>query len=56
MKKAKSRRPTRAERLEALRRESEADLRDRIRRLLAKRMSERTHFLRARVPGGGSAL
>jgi hypothetical protein len=42
--------------LEALRRESELDLREQIRRLLAKPMSERTHFLRARLPGGGSAL
>jgi hypothetical protein len=52
----KRRRPTRADRLAALRRESEAVLRDQIRRLLARPMAERTHFLRVRLPGGGSAL
>jgi hypothetical protein len=40
----------------ALRRESERALREQIRRLLAKPMHERTHFLRVRLPGGGSAL
>jgi hypothetical protein len=39
-----------------LKKESEAALRDQIRRLLAKPMAERTHFLRSRLPGGGSAL
>lgn len=42
--------------LDALRRESERELRDLIERLLAKPMHERTHFLRRRLPGGGSAL
>jgi hypothetical protein len=42
--------------LRALRKESEADLRAQIRRLLALPMEERTHFLRVRLPGGGTAL
>jgi predicted nucleotidyltransferase len=42
--------------LESLRRESDHELRDMIVRLLAKPMHERTHFLRRRLPGGGSAL
>jgi hypothetical protein len=42
--------------LEALRREDERVSSERIRRLLALPMSERTHFLRYRVPGGGSLL
>jgi hypothetical protein len=46
----------RDQRLEALRRESERDLREQIRRLLALPMNRRTHFLRVRLPGGGSAL
>ncbi len=29
---------------------------DMIERLLAKPMCERTHFLRKRLPGGGSSL
>lgn len=50
-------RPTSREaRLEALERESELALRDQIRRLLAVPMERRTHFLRRRLPGGGSAL
>ncbi|MFI5310372.1 MAG: hypothetical protein ACHQQ3_04000 [Gemmatimonadales bacterium] len=40
----------------ALRRESERALVDQIRRLLALPPSTRTHFLRKRLPGGGSAL
>jgi hypothetical protein len=40
----------------ALRRESERVLRERIRQLLALPMEQRTHFLRVRLPGGGSAL
>jgi hypothetical protein len=52
----KKRKPTRAERLAALKREGDAALRDQIRRLLARPMAERTHFLRVRLPGGGSAL
>jgi predicted nucleotidyltransferase len=52
----KKRKPTRVERLDALRRESGVALREQIRRLLALPMEERTHFLRVRLPGGGSAL
>jgi hypothetical protein len=40
----------------ARRRESERALREQIRRLLARPMHERTHGLRVRLPGGGSAL
>jgi hypothetical protein len=40
----------------ALRRESARALREQIRRLLARPMRERTHFLRVRVPGAGSAV
>ena len=49
-------RASRAEVLEALRLESERDLREQIRRLLDRPIEERTHFLRVRLPGGGSAL
>lgn len=42
--------------LRALRRESEIDLRAQIRRLLALPMEQRTHFLRVRLPGGGTTL
>jgi hypothetical protein len=42
--------------LRALRAESELHLREQIRRLLALPMEERTHFLRVRLPGGGTAL
>jgi len=41
---------------EALRKESELALRQQIRALLRLPMSKRTHFLRVRLPGGGSAL
>jgi predicted nucleotidyltransferase len=47
---------TRAQALEALKRESELALEDQIRRLLAKPMNERTHFLRRRIGIGASAL
>ena len=40
----------------ALRRESDRALREQIRRLLALPLEQRTHFLRVRLPGGGSAL
>jgi hypothetical protein len=53
---AKSVKRSRKRRLEALRRESERDLRAMIRRLLDRPMIERTNFLRVRVPGGGSTL
>jgi hypothetical protein len=39
-----------------LRVESERDLVLQIRRLLALPMDRRTHFLRKRLPNGGSAL
>ena len=42
--------------LRALRAESELDLRAQIRRLLAMPMAERTHFLRVRLPNGGTAI
>ncbi len=56
---AEARRKARAQRravLRALRAESEADLLAQIRRLLALPMEERTHFLRVRLPGGGTAV
>ncbi|MEI7891965.1 MAG: hypothetical protein WCI05_02675 [Myxococcales bacterium] len=56
MKNKKHRKPSRQAQLDALKLESERDLRDLIRRLLALPMNQRTHFLRKRLPGGGSAL
>jgi hypothetical protein len=50
------RRNVRAKKLAALKKESERALREQIRRLLAKPMNKRTHFLRVRLPSGGSAL
>ena len=55
-KRSAKKKTTRAEALEALKRESELALEDQIRRLLAKPMSERTHFLRKRVGIGSTAL
>jgi hypothetical protein len=52
---ARTRKPTRAERLAALASESDLALREQIRRLLALPMGERMNFLRVRV-GRGSAL
>lgn len=49
-------RANRGRKLAALKKESEAALRDQIRRLRDRPMAERTHFLRVRLPGGGSAL
>jgi hypothetical protein len=46
----------RARTLRALRRATEHEIDEMIARLLAKPMHERTHFLRRRLPGGGSAL
>lgn len=40
----------------ALRAESDRALGEQIQRLLALPMNKRTHFLRVRLPGGGSAL
>jgi hypothetical protein len=52
----RSRKGSREARLEALQRETEREMRELIERLLAMPMSKRTHFLRRRLPGGGSAL
>ncbi len=52
----KTKRPSRKQKLAALKRESDRELVDMIRRLPAKPMNEPTHFLRKRLPGGGSAL
>ena len=51
--KAKS---SRKDKLAALRQESEAALIEQIRRLLAKPMAERTHFLRKRISWRASCL
>jgi hypothetical protein len=42
--------------LRVLKKESERQLIEQIRRLLALPMNRRTHFLRKRLPGGGSCL
>jgi hypothetical protein len=52
MRKRKDRRA----RLRALRKENQLSVRDQIRRLLALPMNKRTHFLRLRLPSGGSTL
>jgi len=48
--------PSRREKLEALKRESERELVELIRRRLAMPVSQRLNFLRVRLPGGGSCL
>jgi hypothetical protein len=55
-KKRKSAESLRQRALAALDDENERALREQIRRLLDKPMHERTHFLRVKLPGGGSAL
>jgi hypothetical protein len=46
----------RSQELRALNMETERVIRHRIRKLLSLPMNRRTHFLRVRLPGGGSAL
>lgn len=48
--------PEREQALEAMRQASEQELIDQIRRQLALPMNKRTHFLRKRLPNGGSCL
>ncbi len=48
--------PSRRKKLAALKAESDRELIDMIRRLLAKPMNQRTHFLRKRIGFRGSAL
>jgi len=50
------RKKLRTARLRALRKENERSVRDQIRRLLSLPMNKRTHFLRVRLPFGGSSL
>jgi len=54
--KKKSNRRKKMSPLEALKKESERAEIEQIRRLLALPMNRRTHFLRVRLPNGGSAL
>lgn len=49
-------RPSRKQILSALRKESDRDLTDLIRRRLALPVEKRLNFLRVRRPGGGSHL
>jgi hypothetical protein len=51
--KRKSRRSATRE-LAALKKESDAALRDQIRRLLRQPIAKRTRFLRVRIPGGST--
>jgi len=52
----KKKKKLRAKSLQALKKESEQEAMQQIRRLLALPMNKRTHFLRIRLPSGGSAL
>ena len=52
----KSKKTTRSDRLKALELESDLAERDQIQRLLKRPMNKRTHFLRVRLPNGGSSL
>lgn len=54
--KRKNKRPKRRQILTALRKESDRDLVDLIRRRLALPVEKRLNFLRVRRPGGGSHL
>jgi hypothetical protein len=56
MRKKKKTKKLRAKSLEALKKESERAVIQQIRGLLALPMNKRTHFLRVRLPSGGSAL
>jgi hypothetical protein len=46
----------RSEKLDALKKERELALRQQIRHILSMPMNKRTHFLRVRLPLGGSTL
>jgi hypothetical protein len=50
------RKKNRAQSLDAVKKENERAVREQIRRLLGLPMNKRTHFLRVRLPSGGSAL
>jgi hypothetical protein len=52
----KKRRKDRSKKLKDLKKESERNLIEQIRRQLALPMNRRTNFLRKRLPGGGSCL
>jgi hypothetical protein len=52
----KKKRKDRGLQLKALKKESERNLIEQIRRQLALPMNRRTNFLRKRLPGGGSCL
>ncbi len=54
--KAPHKKTKREQELEAMRQSSEQDLVDMIRANLALPMHKRTHFLRLRLPNGGSCL
>lgn len=56
VKKKSSRKPSRKAVLAALKKETDRAEVEQIRRLLALPMNKRTHFLRVRLPNGGSAL
>lgn len=53
---SKSANRVRQRKLAALKKESQRDLKDLVRRRLALPMEARTNFLRVRLPGGGSCL
>jgi hypothetical protein len=52
----KKKQKSRKTELEELRKESDRAEREQIRLLLSLPMNKRTHFLRLRLPNGGSAL